>query len=127
MKTILVDAWKTFIDENGVNSKMQEILDGYHNRKIIVTNANDEEVLKYGMVNLPYELYTLKHNPDKTDPEFFKRLFEHFNLSANDVVYFEHTPAAVESGRSLGITSYYYDSEKIDLEGLKVFLKENLE
>jgi hypothetical protein len=46
MKTILVDAWNTFITEEGVNSEMQQLLDKFPNKKIILTNANEEEQVK---------------------------------------------------------------------------------
>lgn len=127
MKTILVDAVDTFVIEGkGVYEPLHELLEKYPNRKIVVTNANDEEMEPYSLTNLPYELYTLKHNPNKTDPSYFKQLFDHFNLKAEHVVYFEHNPEAVKSAESLGIVSYFYDSDKKDLEALKSFLDSNL-
>lgn len=123
MKIILVDAAGTFVlDGVGVFKEMHELLEQYPNPKIILTNANDEQIPKYGLVNLPYPLFTLKHNPDKTDPEYFRKMLAHFGLQVEDVVYFEHTPAAVESARQLGITAYWYDAEKKDLNALKAFL-----
>jgi HAD superfamily hydrolase (TIGR01509 family) len=126
MKSILVDAVDTFVIEGkGVYEPMHKLLEEFPNRKIIVSNANDEEIVPFSLTNLPYELYTLKHNPDKTDPSFFKQLFAHFNLTAKDVIYFEHNPAAVKSAESLGIKSFWYDAEKKDLESLKKFLQDN--
>jgi len=127
MKTILVDAWATFVTEEGIDQEMYTLLESYPNSKIILTNANDEEIPKYGLVDLPYELFTLKHEPNKTDPEFFTKFFKHFNLTKDDVVYFEHTPEAVEAAKSLGITSYHFDHEKRDMDALKKFLDENIE
>lgn len=69
---------------------------------------------------------TLKHNPEKSNPSYYQKMLEHFGLSANDVVYFEHSPDAVKSAESVGITSYYYDHEKRDLGALKSFLDANL-
>jgi hypothetical protein len=43
MKTILVDARKTFITQEGINVDMKKLLDTYKNRKIVVTNATIEE------------------------------------------------------------------------------------
>jgi HAD superfamily hydrolase (TIGR01509 family) len=127
MKTILVDAVDTFVIEGeGVYKPMHNLLEQYPNNKIIVSNANDEEIVPFSLTNLPYELYTLKHNPDKTDPIFFQKLFGHFNLEPKDVVYFEHNPEAVKSAQSLGIISYYYDPVKKDLEALKAFLDKNV-
>jgi FMN phosphatase YigB (HAD superfamily) len=83
-------------------------------------------MITFGLVDLPYELFTLKHEPNKTDPTYFKKMLDHFNLSSEDVVYFEHSPEAVESAESVGIVSHYYDPEKKDLDALKTFLDENL-
>ena len=41
MKTSLVDAWNTFVTEDGINRPMQKLLDKYANSKIILTNANE--------------------------------------------------------------------------------------
>jgi HAD superfamily hydrolase (TIGR01509 family) len=127
MKTILVDAFNTFVIEGkGVFKEMKDLLDQYPNRKIILTNANDEQMIKLGLVNLSYELFTLKHNPDKTDPKYFEVMLNHFGLSKNDVIYFEHNPEAVKSAESLGIKSYHYDHKAKDLSALKDFLDKNI-
>lgn len=126
MKTILVDAYKTFVFDSKVFDEMYQLLEKYPNPKIILTNANDEEIKMLGLVNLPYELYSLKHKPDKTDPAFFEKLLKDKNLKPEDCVYFEHTPEAVESARTLGIVSYYYDDTLKNLSALDKFLKENL-
>ncbi len=127
MKTILVDAVDTFVIEGqGVFQPMFGLLGKYPNRKIILTNANDEQMAPFGLTTLPYELYTLKHNPDKTDPIYFQQMLKYFNLQPEDVVYFEHNPEAVKSAQSVGITSYCYDPDKKDLVALKNFLDENL-
>jgi HAD superfamily hydrolase (TIGR01509 family) len=127
MKTILVDAVDTFVLEGeGVYKPLHDLLEQYPNQKIILTNANDEQMVEFGLVNLPYELFTLKHNPDKIDPIYFKEMLNHFNLKADEVIYFEHNPKAVESAQSVGITSHYYDSEKKDLGAIKKFLDTNL-
>ena len=98
----------------------------YPNRKIILTNANDDQMIEFGLTNLPYELFTLKHKPDKVDPKYFKKMLEHFSLKPEDVIYFEHNSDAVKSAQSVGITSYYYDPDKKDLKDLKSFLDKNI-
>lgn len=127
MKTILVDAVDTFVIEGkGVYQPMFELLERYPNRKIVLTNANDEQMVPFTLTNLPYELFTLKHNPDKVEPIYFEKMLKHFNLKPDELIYFEHNPDAVKSAKSLGITCYLYDADKKDLVGLKDFLDNNL-
>lgn len=127
MKTILVDAVDVFVIEGeGIYEPMHHLLETYPNRKIILTNANDEQMQTFGLTDMPYELFTLKHNPDKPNPEYFKAMLAHFGLKPEEVVYFEHNPHAVESAESVGIQSYHYDETKRDLSALKGFLDDSL-
>ncbi len=105
---------------------MQDLLETYPNKKIILTGANDEQFKKFGLDKMPYEVFTLKHDPEKTDPKYYETLLEHFGLDKKEVVYFEHNPAAVESAKSVGVNSYFYDNNKKDIAVLKDFLNLNL-
>ncbi|OGZ69229.1 MAG: hypothetical protein A3D44_00890 [Candidatus Staskawiczbacteria bacterium RIFCSPHIGHO2_02_FULL_42_22] len=84
MKTILVDAVYCFIIEKGggfgIFTEMQELLDSFGNRKIILTGANDEQLKKFGLDNMPYEVFTLKHNPEKADPTYYETMLQYFTL-----------------------------------------------
>lgn len=127
MKTILVDAVNTFvIKDKGIFEEMYNLLEQYPNKKIILTNADDEQMDKYGLNKMPYKVFTLKHNPEKTDPEYYEKMLENFDLKKEDVVYFEHNEDAVKSARSVGINTYHYDNDKKDLEALNKFLSDNL-
>ena len=127
MKTILVDAAHTFVlEEKKIFREMQELLDSFPNRKIILTNANSEEIKTLGLDNLPYSVFTLKHDPDKTDPEYYEQMLMLTRLGKKEVVYFEHNEEAVKSAQKVGITTYHYDPEKKDLNALKEFLMKNL-
>lgn len=127
MKTILVDALGTLVIEGvGIYQPLFDLLEKYPNRKIILTNASDEQIIEFGFTNLPYDLFTLKHNPDKVDPKYFESMLQHFNLKSDDVIYFEHNQDAVKSAQSLGITAHFYDSDKKDLPSLKIFIDGNL-
>ena len=129
MKTILVDAVDAFVIEGEGSFKifkeMHDLLEKFSNRKIILTGANDEQFKKFGLDKMPYEVYTLKHNPEKTDPKYFEIMLKHFGLSKDNVIYFEHNSQAVKSAESIGIKSYHYDPKKKDLKALKEFLDEN--
>lgn len=130
MKTILVDAAYCFtIEKDGkfeVFGDMHKLLETYSNKKIILTSANDDKRELYCLDNMPYEVFTLKHNPEKTDPEYYRILLEKFGLNKEDVIYFEHNIDAVKSAESAGIKSYFYDNDKKDLSSLKKFLDNNL-
>ena len=127
MKTVLVDAMNTFvIRDEGIFQSMFDLLEQYPNRKIILTGANDEQMEKFGLNKMPYEIFTLKHDPEKADPRYYEMMLAHFGLTPSDVIYFEHDESAVKSAQSVGITTYHYDKDKKDLEGLKNFLDSNL-
>lgn len=125
MKTILVDAWNTFVTEEGINLDLKKLLDSYPNNKIILTNATEEELVKFGIINMPYPVFSLAHNPNKTDANYFVKMLQHFNLKTEDVVYFEHNVDAVTSAKSIGISTFHYNKlEKLDY--LTTFLNSNL-
>jgi len=130
MKTIFVDAVDCFVIEDGdsfrIFKEMHDLLETLPNRKIILTGANDEQFKKFGLDTMPYEVFTLKHNPEKTDPRYYETTLKHFGLGKDDVIYFEHNPGAVKSAQSVGIKTYYYDNSKRDLKDLKDFLTNNL-
>jgi HAD superfamily hydrolase (TIGR01509 family) len=131
MKTILVDAVDCLVieKENGtfhIFKEMQDLLENFPNKKIILTGANDEQTKKFGLDKMPWEVFTLKHNPEKTNHEYYKIMLKKFSLKPKDVVYFEHNPDAVKSAKSVGINTFYYDNDKKDLTALKQFLDENL-
>ena len=127
MKIILVDAINAFVIEGkGIFNEMYKMLEQYPNRKIILTGANDEQMEKFGLNNMPYEVFTLKHNPEKTDPKYFEIMLKYFNLNAKDVVYFENKEDAVKSAQSIGINTFHYDKNAKDIVALKKFINESL-
>ncbi len=126
MKTILVDVINTLIIKGkGIDENIFELLEQCPNRKIIVSNANNEEITALGLTNLPYELFTLKHNPNKSNPEYYRLFLKHFNFNVDDLIYFEHNLEAVKSAKSIGITTYHYDPALKNLPLLKPFLDQN--
>jgi len=127
MKTILVDAINTFVLKGeGIFNEMYKMLEQYPNKKIILTGANDEQMEKFRLNDMPYEVFTLKHNPEKTDPKYFELMLKHLNLSTDNVVYFEHNEDAVKSAQSIGLNTFHYNKDTKDLEALKQFIDENL-
>ncbi|KKR21730.1 MAG: hypothetical protein UT50_C0004G0033 [Candidatus Moranbacteria bacterium GW2011_GWA2_39_41] len=127
MKTILVDAVYTFVSDEGVIfQEMFDLLEKYSNKKIILTNASHDKFEQYSLNKMPYEVFTLEHNPDKIDPKYFELMSAYFGFDAKDVIYFENNEDAVKSAESVGIKTYHYDKDKKDLSNLKMFLDDNL-
>ena len=127
MQTILVDAINTFVLKGeGLFSEMYEMLEGYPNRKIILTGANDSQMENFGLNDMPYEVFTLKHNPEKTDPKYYEIMLKHFNLRTDEVIYFEHNQYAVQSAKLLGINTFHYQKDSKDLKALKQFIDKSL-
>ena len=127
MKTILVDAINGLVLEDGsILEPMHTLLESYPNNKVVLTGANDEQFKHFKLDQVPYVVFTLKHDPEKTDPQYFKILLEKYNLTADDVIYFEHNAEAAKTAESVGIVTYFYDHTKEDMNALKQFLDENL-
>jgi HAD superfamily hydrolase (TIGR01509 family) len=125
-KVILVDAINTLIKKDiGVDFQLQNILDVFPNKKIILTNANDEQITEF-LQNMPYELFTLKHNPEKTDGGYYEKFLEEYNLKPEQCLYIEHNKEAFEKAKELGIKTLWFDKEKRDLEEIELFLQNNL-
>ena len=125
MKTILVDAWNTFVTSDGINQEMQQLLETYNNSKIIVTNANEEELIAFGITNMPYPVFSLAHNPNKTNPSYFEQLLSKYSLSESEVIYFEHNQEASKAAKSINIKTLWLKKES-SLDKLKQFLDNNL-
>lgn len=126
MKTILVDAFNTLVKPEWLNKEMLQLLETYKNTKYILTNADEKAQKELGLINLPYEMFTMSFTPLKSDPSYFKTFLKEKNLDISDVVYFEHNADAVKSAESLWIKTHHYDHEKQDLKSLEQFLNENL-
>lgn len=127
MKTILVDAINTFVIPNqGVFQDMYKLLEQYPNKKIIMTSADDKQIKEHKLNDLPYEFFTLKHNPEKDDPKYYKIMLKRFNLDPKDIIYFEHNKDAVKSAQSVGIKTFHYNKDKKDLVALKKFIDKEL-
>ena len=84
MKTILLYAVDCFvIEENNsfkIFEKMYDLLEKFPNKKIILTNANDEQIKKFNLDKIPYEVFTLKHNPDKPNPKYYETMLQKLDL-----------------------------------------------
>jgi FMN phosphatase YigB (HAD superfamily) len=80
---------------------MFELLELYDAKKLIVTNATHEQTKEFGLVDLPYDMYSMEHKPNKTDTLYFTSLLEEFNLVVEDVLYFDHNLESVTAASSI--------------------------
>jgi len=123
-KFILVDAVHCLVDKEGnVNQKLKTYLDSLKNRKIVLTNAPFEKHKKFFRNIKDYEIFTLEFKPEKNNPEYYKKFLKKFNLSASDVIYFEHDKEAFNSAKSVGIGTFFYEN---NVEDVKKFIKDSL-
>ena len=127
MKIILVDAINTLIiPEEGIYEPLFNELEKYPNRKIILTGANDQEFIYHELDKSPYEVFSLKHNPEKSDPNYYKILLDRFDLDVKNLIYIEHNLEAVNSAKSMNINVFHYDKDLKDIIKLKKFLEKYL-
>lgn len=127
MKTILVDAIDTFVVKGqGIDQEIFDLLESFPNRKIVVTNADEDRLMESDFLEVPYEIFTLHNDPNKSDPEYYNLLLIQLGLNIDEVIYFEHNPEAIKSAESVGIKTYYFDPENRDISSLKAFLESEL-
>jgi hypothetical protein len=119
-KVILVDAYNCLFDENGINKELFDILESFPNKKIVLTNADDEQMVKFGIDKSPYEVFTLRHNPNKTDDGYYEKMLNHLNLKAKNCIYIEHDPRARIKALENGI--YTLIGNSVFHDALKEFI-----
>lgn len=120
MKTIFVDAVDCFVSKDGeIYKEMHELLETYPNKKILLSNASQEQYKQFGLDKMPYEVFSLQHDPEKTSRAYYVKMLEFFGIAAADSIYFEHNLEAVKAAQSVGIKTHYFDK---GLPALKTFL-----
>ncbi|MEI6144359.1 MAG: alanine--tRNA ligase-related protein, partial [Candidatus Berkelbacteria bacterium] len=123
VRTILIDGMHCLYDENfEINQTLLEILNSKNTRKILVVDGYREKAKELLKV-FDIECFSLEEEKiTKTNPEYFKKLFEKFDLKSEDVIYFDHSQENIDSAKSLGIlTELYSGAEQVDQ-----FLQKNL-
>jgi len=122
-KTILVDAIHTlYIPEHGFDQKMVNILKRYKNPIIITTNMKLDDLEKHPLLGLGYQIFTREGDPNKRDPEYWKKLLDHYGLTINDVIAFDHNPEVKESAYDAGVVTQliepYAERDHAAIQGL---------
>lgn len=123
---VLIDARNTLFLWSWIDLILKTLLDSVETEKLVVTNANPREQIEYGINHSPYPVFTMNHNPNKTDPSYFNILMSNYHLQATDIIYIEHNIKAVESASSLGISSYHFDKDLRDIDKLKKRIQQQL-
>ena len=122
MKTILVDAWNTFVKNKKIDLRLLKILEKFPCDKIIVTNANLSEQKDLGIINMPYSVFSLSHNPEKTNKLYFDILCNEKKLKKEELLYIEHNIVSVETAKTFGIKSILFNENYLEIEE---FLNQN--
>lgn len=126
MKTILVDAVHTFIHKiDGLNMEMFDLLESYWNRKIVLSWANEQQIIKFRLDKLPYEMFTMKHDPEKSDPLYYSSMLDHYWLQSQQTLYVEHNADAVRSAESVWIITLHYTIDSTDILKVRKFIDMN--
>ena len=125
-KILLVDAVGCLVNLKGdINHKIKNLIQKFNNKKIVLTNADDKE-RKIFLKKISYEIFTLKHKPNKSDTRYYKKFLSKFKLKPNQVVYIEHDLKAVKSAKTNGIITHHFDGNIKKLEAfLNLFLTKN--
>jgi flavin reductase (DIM6/NTAB) family NADH-FMN oxidoreductase RutF len=118
-KVLLVDAVGCLVNLKGnINHKIKNLIQKFDNKKIVLTNADDRE-REIFLKKISYEIFTLKHKPNKSDPKYYKKFLSKFRLKPYQVVYIEHDLKAVKSAKNNGIITHHFDG---DIKKLQAFL-----
>ena len=99
-----------------------KILEKFPCDKIIVTNANLSEQKDLGIINMPYSVFSLSHNPEKTNKLYFDILCNEKKLKKEELLYIEHNIVSVETAKTFGIKSILFNENYLEIEE---FLNQN--
>ncbi len=126
IKAILVDAINClFNKDRELNEELLNILKSYNTKLIIVTNADLKDPKNNPIIELKkqnIDIFSLKGNPEKTSPEYFKEFLKKHKLQPEDIIYFDHKEENIKSAKSIGIISELYKNNK----EAKEFVENNL-
>jgi HAD superfamily hydrolase (TIGR01509 family) len=128
-RLILVDGMHCLYDKNfKINKRLLEFVNSFNTHSVLVTNGFREKGLNLIKKNsldqdTNWGAFSLEEDGIKKDnPEYFKVLLKRFNLSPEEIIYFDHNKKNVETAKKLGILSKHYTT----IESIKNFIKDNL-
>ena len=112
--TLLIDAINCLVTKQGeelsLNSELFEYLKTLPNKKIVVTNAKNEILIKIKelLKDSDFEVFSLEFDPEKTNPEYYRILKEKLNLDLSKTFYFDHSVDNLESAKQIGFESVQF-------------------
>ncbi|MFA5174056.1 MAG: alanine--tRNA ligase-related protein [Candidatus Pacearchaeota archaeon] len=128
-RLILVDGMNCIYDEKfNINKELLDIINNLNTHCILVVNKFKEKgknlIKNYESTkDTNWEAFSLEEKKiNKENPEYFKILLKNFNLTPQEVIYFDHNEKNVETAIKLGILSKHYTN----IESIKKFIEENL-
>ena len=123
-RTILVDGMFCLYDKDfKINEKLLNFLNKVQARKILVINAFGDKAKKL-FSRHEIEVFTFEKKVKKENKEFFMKLFKKYNLTPNEILYFDHAKENLEGAKSAGIKliKQFKDNEK----KINKFINKNL-
>ena len=126
INAILVDAIHCLFDESRkLNKELLNLLQSYNTKLIVVTNADLKDEKNQPLSELKkqnIEVFTINGKPEKTNPEYFKKLLAKYNLKTNEIIYFDHAKENVSAAKRININSGLFQN----VQQIKTFIDENI-
>ena len=125
VETILVDAVFCLIhkgDEGlSLNTELCDFLEAQNKQIIVVTNAKDSVLLeiKKLLEHTKFVVFSLQFNPEKTDPEYYKKLIQMYSLDLSKTIYIDHSLDNIAASTQCGIETYQYVDNQETIDFLK--------
>lgn len=119
---IIADALNSLIEKetNKLNLELAELLEGYNTQIIVASNAPEEKIRQV-LGDFNFEIFTTNKKILKTDPAYYKKLLEKYDLKNNQVICFEFRKERAETAEKVGIKSIQYENP----EGVREFIDAN--
>jgi len=122
-RIILVDGMGCLYDkEFKINETLFEILESANAKKILVVNNFRKEAEQL-LEGKGYGVFSFDGKIKKDNELFFKKLLEEYSLNADEVIYFDHDKLNIDSAKSAGIKSVFYDGS---INKIEKFIIDNI-
>lgn len=125
-KVFLIDGMGCLYDENfNVNKELLDVLSSCKNKKILVVNGFGDKA-KELLKGHDIDVFTFEQKIKKDNKEFFTKLLENYSLSANEILYIDHSQENLNGASDAGIENTKLFSSDSNIDELKNFLNANI-